>query len=890
MGWFSPKKKIYVASTAYNMAGDFALRPNYLKSSVSRGVLTNANSLGDVIIDGQFQGPSMSQRGFFRWARNHYPEGVLTGSILNHDAVTASQAVVTAGVITPPPGEELEIVFAWLDDANITYFAERHILENNPDLYLTAWTSDYDDALDQMKITYADTSVEMVTMTDFDQTKDYLYAYYNTVLDEELGAWSTFETGTDSAVEPDFSGDVPAWVQSSLTPTVVTETLETRTYVNDVYTGSTYRNENVTDHVEISLRNIARPKGKNETRREDQRLTKWKDHTIVTVTTYDYSDPDNTVRTEREDISVNWDYQIEKRDVTLYNTNNRKVYIYELGSGNATLDALRVTTASNMTEFFPVIPLRVSNKSIRHADFDEYFTNIKRAYKRSIGGSIDDILDEIEGNADIGDVDHCYLSFGVEINTKHREGLRYIYELLKLMMASQSATKQDILDWQSSTTYAQYQTLYHDWVIAQEDHFDPLYNTPPPAQISHPLPEMSELRLRHINNNGFDYDAQISWAVIDETVGTGLLTDPLGDDRKPGDLWWEVETSLLDPGYRDNTLTDDYTLPSYFFRNDQLTLGHVKLFWQVDETSYKTLDVYGLEHKNRVYKGKSVDLFAHDEVVSTDTTGFVFPLHYATLQELPLVWANEVAVSNRILIFNSYDVVKQKWYETGLFKIIFAIVIAVVIAIAFPAGIGLLGPYLSVGASFGFAAGTMTALIAGAVANAVAAIILTHILTEGANMLVGEKWGALVAALATMLIGHMAMNYHMTGNFGINWGVMMRADNLLGMTNVIQRGVSGYTAGRMGEINEEYQEGFQDHQDDMENILEQYADLGYSGVLLDPLMFTQQGNSFDGNRSFESSATFLRRTLLTGSDIADLTLAMIDDFSEISLALPEPIE
>jgi hypothetical protein len=52
-------------------------------------------------------------------------------------------------------------------------------------------------------------------------------------------------------------------------------------------------------------------------------------------------------------------------------------------------------------------------------------------------------------------------------------------------------------------------------------------------------------------------------------------------------------------------------------------------------------------------------------------------------------------------------------------------------------------------------------------------------------------------------------------------------------------------------------------------------------------MFVQQGNSDNRSVTSEPSEIFLRRTLLTGSDIAEMTHAMIDDFVEISLKLPE---
>jgi hypothetical protein len=59
--------------------------------------------------------------------------------------------------------------------------------------------------------------------------------------------------------------------------------------------------------------------------------------------------------------------------------------------------------------------------------------------------------------------------------------------------------------------------------------------------------------------------------------------------------------------------------------------------------------------------------------------------------------------------------------------------------------------------------------------------------------------------------------------------------------------------------------------------------LGYSGTIIDPLMFT---NEVDISvQASESRQAFLNRTLLTGSDIAEMSFTMIYDFPRLTLDL-----
>ena len=111
----------------------------------------------------------------------------------------------------------------------------------------------------------------------------------------------------------------------------------------------------------------------------------------------------------------------------------------------------------------------------------------------------------------------------------------------------------------------------------------------------------------------------------------------------------------------------------------------------------------------------------------------------------------------------------------------------------------------------------------------------------------------------------------------------MRADNLIKMTNSVS---DVYTKWLNADTQAIYDslDGLEDEyeksMDEIENLSEEI--LGMTGGEINPMILTDAREHFG-----ESSEAFLNRTLLTGSDIAMLTHAMIENFAAITLELPK---
>jgi hypothetical protein len=882
MGLFKSKKKIYVASTPYNLAGPLADRMSYLKSTVARSLLmrTTKTSLGQSIVEYQFAGPSFSQRRFFRWAQTNYTKGMLSGRISNR---RNADAEIVARHIPKPPGQMVYVQAAQIDSADFIYWVERHLMRNRPERFAENWMADVNNA-GLVTITYPDQTTEQFTLgSDYNRNATYLFAYYYTGSVVSGGIWNYGEWVRGDGTRPDtdlfelmsfqeYSENVLLTQSTIVTvteegeepETTITETPEEVVFegVNEVHekTWTGLKNPEVlivtSDITRISLK--SRPR------------------LVTDLTVDEVVSGTTTTRTETriQRIETVWDHKTDVLEGIVLEDIDGKLdlYIYQIGSGIRALDLLQVETTPRM-EFFPIIPLRLDNKPISHSSFAADFPLYKKAYKKSIGQEINEVLDAIEENENVGDIDYAYLVHGVELNTRERQGLRYIYQFFKDASRSQISSEEQLDSWLSTRL-----TTFNSITANRKDWEDQVYTETGvdtgvirPAMMTRTVPNQSSIQFRTPASSNLNYQVTISWASIKEGSGSGL--------GKPGarknDLWWGSPATAF--------TINDLRLNPFGAEAAGTSFDGLRLYWQYEEDAYRYLDIRGLNHDNMVYGNKSVVITGKEALEDEDESGFIIPLHYPTLQRMPVVQANELAASARLIVFNSYVVKKIRWYQRGIFRFIFMILVTVIF---FPAGIGLFGAHAAVGAALGFSG--LAAVIAGVVINSIAAIVLTTLISKGAIAIFGEKLGRIIAAIVTFFTFQFIMNFHMTGSWAFNFADMLRADNLLGLTNVIGDAVEAWGRGELARLQVRHEEMTADYNETMKEIERRSMELlGSSGVYLDPLMLLEM--SSNSTRHGESSATFLNRTLLTGQDIAQISFDGISNYVDLNLQLPESI-
>lgn len=540
---------------------------------------------------------------------------------------------------------------------------------------------------------------------------------------------------------------------------------------------------------------------------------------------------------------------------------NAGIFIYKFGSGDTSLDPLLTASTNPAQEHYPFIPIRCSNNFLSSTYHPDVYEQSKKAYKKATGQKLDDVITELAGSSSLADIDYASIVFGVSLNTKNNQCKSYIYAYFHRLMLSQFGT---------STQYDTFKTAYDSYLASIDDWRtwdDGGQIGPEPTLPDYPTAPASSTRLKSTSALDMQLDLEISWRFIAETTGTGLKKPT----AKAGDLWWDTDTS------------DSFDVPLYV--NGTSNFGRtktedvVRLNWQVDADNWKSLLIVGAVHKNYIYKGKFVETGIKDAIAEPEDTGFFVPLHKPTMDAMGMVNYTQVATESAILIINCY-VVKKTSFLSALLKIIVLIVI-IVITITHPEiGATFLGTSATVGAAIGLTG--VLAVIAGSIINAIVSMIVMKILAIAATAIFGEKLGQLIAAVASfvaMTVGVGLMNGQSLSSI---WATMGTAQNLLLLTNAVGAGVSAYVQGAMNDLHKDMEDFSKRVDKKLGEIQQAYADnIGYDNALIDPMSLT---DSPFGNYA-ETPSQFFGRTLLTGSEIADISLGMIESFTDLTLSV-----
>jgi len=901
MGFFSPKKTVSVASVTYSLAGDIANRPDYLKNVVLGSVLSDQDRfIGEDIINTHLNGPGMDRRRFFNWATSNYNLGLPGTRILNTVQVDPT---VVAGQITPPSGMTIHVQNAFIEAADIHYYAQQYIWANSPSLIDTNWTVDYDESTKEVVIQHADTSTVSFTQV-MDKNDDLLIAYYNTrkndynisdVTGSVLGPIYVFGDLPDvTGYTTILSNDTPG--SSTITETVHTlieysdATPDEESTVDDGGVSSGWTDNN-SEYVLVVYQGAD---GVGERVTTDSTMVKtWTKHETIESVDVGVVVEDigggvtktTTTTTTTESVRVYYEHQTNTATLSVNElSGDTEVLVYVMGSGgNAVFDALQSTASSPPEEFFPFIPLRLDGLPITDVSFD-FYDDCDKAYKKATGAELSSLLESIDDNPDIDDIDYCFLVFGVSVNTTENTGLKYIYNFLKQLIPFQDTSVAEYAAFVANTAAnTASDSAYNAWLSAQYDSEDVLFGEAMPTTFDLEKPKISTLITNSNDVRVPGFDQRLEWINIDETVHVGL--GKVGAVK--GDVWWEEGTpdtwiELVGGNDSGGTYTNNLSI------ENEITVCY--LYFQTGTNEYKKLTVRGLTHINYVYKTKAVITTLADALNDTDESGFLVPLHSPTVRAMSLIDYTQLTLSDAYLVFNTYEVTKQKWYETNLFKIILVIVIIAATVVFAPAAGGILGLNASVGVSLGFTVGTTAALVAGAVANAIAAMIVTRVITSASVKLFGEKVGGVVGAIASFVVLNVGTNFMTEGTLGMNWGSMTRAENLLKLTSVSAKAYQNWVQADINEIFQKIDAMAEEYEDQSEEIQKLAEDLGLyntSGINLGLMDSLNTGN--DDLVLVESTASFIGRTTMVGSDIVELDHTLISDFADITTSLPNAI-
>lgn len=556
-----------------------------------------------------------------------------------------------------------------------------------------------------------------------------------------------------------------------------------------------------------------------------------------------------------------------------YETN---MWFYKVGSGDPVLDPLVAVQTSPSEAFFPVIPVRINNEFVSDTYKPHIFALAKKALDKAIGADLSELQTTMEDeNEDLSDIDYAYIVFGVPLNVKEPAAREYLWKAFYELWEEENDTSylDDYTGWQHATSIAgdamsEFQSTTQEFIDDEGggNQPDPL-TLIPSAGPTRPWRGI-QIRPPHSGPTwDTNYDVRISWSAVKRKRGIGLYKP----DAEVGDIWFEKgETYSYDVGTYDQQLDLE----------TEKSEDTVTLIRQFSEHNWESIEVFGLVQQTRVFGDHYEELKAFDEIEDGDASSFLWPLRYSTYSELSLKNATQMATSCTFLTLHSYEIVVQRWYQTIALQIVFTIALIAVTAASGglgAAGAGLLGSNLAVGAALGFVGSAAIAI--GFIANYIAAIVLTSLVMKASTAVFGDKLGRVIGTIVAMVAINITTNFANNGNFALNFGNMTTASSLLKLTQATSGAYSAYMNASTQDLILKNQELLETYQEDMKELSELYAEnIGYDTGMVNPMLLTDAQNIF-----IETPESFFSRTLMTGSDIAELTHEMLSNFADITI-------
>lgn len=887
MGLFSSKSKVYVSSVVYNLAGDELKRPQYLKTVVIGSVMnTSGMSIGESIVSSYLNGPGMKIRNFGIWAReSNYTEdiGQISGSF-------ATGNVTDEGVLVDNiPNEGLTVLLqsSAINNADYEYWSDQFMLDNHPDQVEAGYKADYNRGTNVITITLPTAVVYTLTPADYIPEARYIYAAYMLGSGEVIGPIEEGSLITLDSTDPYPS--TSGWSVVYNSNTAASADLAKSVHTVITYSDARPTEDSTVDSVVPTAYTAIDSQwdqidyiGNFESRK--QIMTHWAvegRETVVigpTVTTETIAGgvtKTTTVTETKEVLSLVRTYRIDEQIISNSSVSNVKIFIYREGSGNTALDnqfPVKLDTGA----FLPFIPIRIDNNFLSDTYLPGTYALAKKAYRKVTKSKIDSLIDIVADNSSLGDIDYGYVVFGVSVNARENICKKYIYNFFGAVL--EEASQSNVVDYAAWTlawtTANTTMATWNDWMLAQSDAGNPLYGTAEPEKATYPAMPNNQIRISSAGNAVMNYDMTIMWNYIVETTGTGLAKP----DAKVDELWF---TPVVADEYKEKIFFG--TKGSGVDTRSERTITHkidkVTLTWQETPNTWRKLTIAGLKHRNMIYGGKSVDIGILEALADSEESGFIIPLHEDIYRSMGMVDSTQMSTACSFMVFNCYQIVKQKWYQSGLFQV-FLIVVMIVIAIYYPPAAGLFGSNAAVGATLGFT-GT-TAIIVGAAVNAIAAMVLMRIVQAGANAILGDKLGGILGPILAVVAVVVGANMINGGSFVGSFSQMTRAENILKLTNAAGQGYSAYVKTQVDEIMLQSEALTKQYGEEANKITEQYIEtFGLEGGIIDPRTLTNAIGTFD--TTMEPVNSFLGRTLMTGSEIAELSFSLINDYAKITL-------
>ena len=557
-------------------------------------------------------------------------------------------------------------------------------------------------------------------------------------------------------------------------------------------------------------------------------------------------------------------------------------FFYQLGAGNfPVFDAWLSGQIIDLEEepdpdhlvgspYFPSLPLRIDNKDVSttsQAKATELYKTSKKLLDK-VGVNFDEIAAKINQNPQVSEIDFAYVQFGVALNTKTPECKQYIFKFMEMLQDLTFTSKAQMDAWVDQHQETLNEMVDDGLVDEEGGKGGPGGKVPVNGSGSYKgftSPPLNKLQIydRESRTKKTALDIELQWQYIDKTVKAGVVV--LG--AKIGDCTVQMTGSRTEYKVMFDFVVDN----SIFVVRRQLT-----------ENTYEEISVGGLVYINHVYKDKIVAISAWDALMTADEEGFILPLNQDVLKDMSLLQVTQLSSDCLFVTLNCYKVVKKKWYQKGFFAVLMVIVAIVLLVVSWGASAPVSGSMIgmAIGALVAVGISVTIAMIIVATLTILVGMIISMLLTPVLSDVFGTTWGPVIATIVSAL----AMNWAATGNLAASSAqfTQLSAANIIrgsmAVVDAYGRRLQGEVLDTYGEI-KELQSEEQLRMEEIERLTKENL-----GTHLDIIDLPGYINSTA--LRFESAGDFLTRTLMTGSDVANITRGLIEDFVEVGLYLP----
>lgn len=451
-----------------------------------------------------------------------------------------------------------------------------------------------------------------------------------------------------------------------------------------------------------------------------------------------------------------------------------KFWTYKAGAGShPTLDAIADEPEEVGGAFFPITYFRYDKKS-------ELEDKNSRGYKtskdmlRKVGMDFDDIAETINENPDIEDVIHAMMMFGVRPDTKNAIEQQYLFRFFEQLFYAQDVDLR-IGNW--GGVEARPVRLGHRQVMTDG------WNT---AVID-------------IADSRFTMRLEARGIYRDTMVG---VIGPVGS-YTGGEGTAPYTMNYRDPANEyDYQLTED--MPYYYYQ------------YQLSENIYEEVRVFGLRNQYMVYGERHLTSSDDRKNPNADNL-LIVPLDRTITKKFSLIIREELYARSLHMVFNSMQVIKLKWYQTGLFQI-FMLIVAVVISYFFPPAGQLMSAIVAAGVT-GFAAALVYTFVSSVISQLVGMLV----------QLVVSALGKKLAIVVAVIMAALGV-YRMIDAKSVMGAPFAR--ELLQLSSSVV--VSAYKEG-MVELQQDY-EDFEEYKEDKLEELENARSLLNDSIRVNPLI------------------------------------------------------